>query len=378
MAPDAKVQPKGHMAEELLREYFLELGYYAVRGIKFVFQGEDVTDIDLWLYHRHSPISRERINVDIKNKKTPQAIERILWTRGLQVTLGLDRCIVATTDNRQPVVDFGREHGVVVLDGTFFNSLKSRAKAFDRLSEEEFDRLLDADNLGKLGGNWRQRVQLAKTAIVTHLGYDGCNGWLADIGFFVEQSETYVQRAEAAVRTTYLLISYFLIGLDFALSKVVFESQESKKAAIAEGLWHGSEGKKRTETVLHYASQIASHYLNSGEGNAARIQRELRAVIEQMPVGIIAEHFSKVANLNQIFQSAKRFEAHAFEKKITWPSVLPADLKAIIGVLLDCLKQERARFFRVGGTDDGGNGTDRKDQKREQQGVIPELRSDRD
>src|SRR5205085_8304786 len=106
-------EDKGDDAEELLREYFLCLNYYVARGVHFTYGGEDITDVDLWLYQRQSPVSRQRINVDIKNKKTPQAIERILWARGLQATLGLDQCIVATTDNRPTVVDFGRDHNVV-------------------------------------------------------------------------------------------------------------------------------------------------------------------------------------------------------------------------------------------------------------------------
>ena len=36
---------KGGKMEEALREYFLDLGYYVVRGIKYSFDGFDVTDI---------------------------------------------------------------------------------------------------------------------------------------------------------------------------------------------------------------------------------------------------------------------------------------------------------------------------------------------
>ena len=77
-----KKQPainKGFVMEELLRNYFLRAGYYAVRGVPFVYQEFDVTDIDIWLYGRMSAVSREITIVDAKNKKTPQAIERIFW-----------------------------------------------------------------------------------------------------------------------------------------------------------------------------------------------------------------------------------------------------------------------------------------------------------
>lgn len=89
-------------------------------------------------------MSRERVNVDIKNKKTPQALERIFWAKGLQTVLGLDSCVVATTDGRPDVRDFGLQHDVKVLDGKFLARLTKSAKSQqDRISEEEFLRELD-------------------------------------------------------------------------------------------------------------------------------------------------------------------------------------------------------------------------------------------
>lgn len=69
---------KGPKMEELLRNYFLKAGYYVVRGVPFIYEGFDITDIDLWLYGRASSVSREITIVDIKNRKTPQAIEKNL------------------------------------------------------------------------------------------------------------------------------------------------------------------------------------------------------------------------------------------------------------------------------------------------------------
>ncbi len=89
---------KGEVMEELLRDYFMQAGYYVVRGVPFVYEGFDITDIDLWLYSRTSSISREITIVDIKNKKTPQAIERIFWTKGLAEAVGAGNAIVASTE----------------------------------------------------------------------------------------------------------------------------------------------------------------------------------------------------------------------------------------------------------------------------------------
>ena len=121
----ATTKTKGPHMEEVLRSYFLDLGYFVVRGPQFRYQGFDITDVDLWLYMRPSPLTRERIIVDAKQRRTPQAIERIFWAKGLQLALGLEGCIVATTDKRAAVREFGRQNGVSVLDGTFFARLSA-------------------------------------------------------------------------------------------------------------------------------------------------------------------------------------------------------------------------------------------------------------
>jgi hypothetical protein len=115
---------KGYLAEEMLRAYFSRAGYFVVRGVPFCYEGFDVTDIDLWLYSRSSSVSREIAIVDAKNKKTPQAIERIFWIKGLQKAVGASKAIVATTDRRPEVKEFGKQLDVVVLDGSFLGKAR--------------------------------------------------------------------------------------------------------------------------------------------------------------------------------------------------------------------------------------------------------------
>jgi hypothetical protein len=82
-----------------------------------------VTDVDIWLYSRPSPLTRERANVDIKRKKTPQALERIFWAKGLQQVLSLERCVVATTDTRPDVREFGLGNVIKTVGSMRKNSL---------------------------------------------------------------------------------------------------------------------------------------------------------------------------------------------------------------------------------------------------------------
>lgn len=89
---------KGYKMEELLRIYFLQVGYYVVRVVPFVYEDFEVTYIDVWLYGRASSVSREITIVDSKNKKTPQAIEQIFWVQELKLATKATNPIVATND----------------------------------------------------------------------------------------------------------------------------------------------------------------------------------------------------------------------------------------------------------------------------------------
>ena len=92
---------KGADLEEFVRAYFARQGFFALRSVSLRFEDEEVTDIDVWSYGRQSASIRTRTLVDVKDKRSPKAFERILWARGMQLALGCDRAIVATTDSTQ-------------------------------------------------------------------------------------------------------------------------------------------------------------------------------------------------------------------------------------------------------------------------------------
>ena len=220
---------KGAAAEEALRNYFLSIGYYVARSIPLTFRQFDVTDVDLWLYARNSPLSRERICVDIKNKKTPQALERIFWAKGLQAVLGLDSCIVATTDSRPDVREFGLQHQVRVLDGKFLSRLTKSVRSHkERITEEDFLSDLHAGSLGRLGGDWRGRYEESKSRLLYSLNFDGCNAWLDDIEYLLTQ----IASGNQAWRLLYASCSHFMIAMDFIVREFVAEDQEQRRQII--------------------------------------------------------------------------------------------------------------------------------------------------
>jgi hypothetical protein len=338
---------KGGKTEELLRQYFLASGFFAVRGVPVTHAGIDITDVDIWLYLRSSPVGRERVNVDAKYKATPKALERILWAKGLQAILGLERCIVATTDRRPAVKEYGIKHGVLVLDGVFISKLANRRNGVnaDRYSEEEFCDLLGAVRDDKLLGNWNGRLHSARARLLNQMEFDGCNAWLEDIRYFVEQAATSGRR-EAACRLVYLLVAYLLIGLDFSLRTLAFEEVDVRRKALEEGFRYGSRGRGRTEDALGMAAQLVIAYApGSGRAGGSRIRNDLMSELDKLPVDILSEFFSRSENAKELFSLARSLEARAYATAFVPPGALEAQAQAVLGVLLDFLGIDRRAFL---------------------------------
>jgi hypothetical protein len=322
---------KGAAAEEALRNYFLSIGYYVVRGSKFTFNRFDVTDVDLWLYARNSPLSRERICVDIKNKKTPQALERIFWAKGLQTVLELDSCIVATTDTRPDVSEFGLQHNVKVLDGKFLSRLtKSPRSYMERISEEAFLADMDKGSLGRLGGDWRGRYELSKARLLHSLNFDGCNSWLDDIGYLLSQNASGIE----SWRLLYASCSHLLIALDFILRDLATADQEQRRQVIERGIRYGVSGQDFTESVGRMAAALVES-VAAQPGLSQMVQRELRAQAANVKADLLAEFFSKNSASAGLFEVALIFETAAFSPQVPAPSAMAAASQSVIGVLAD-------------------------------------------
>ena len=336
---------KGEAAEEILRDYFLEQGYFVVRGVPYKYNQFDVTDVDLWLYSKTSNLTRERINVDIKRKRTPQALERIFWTKGLQQVLELDRCIVATTDTREDVREFGAKNGVMVLDGNFQNRLINRGRIFqDRLSEEELLFLLEQDSSGKLGGDWKSKFLLAKARILNKLNFDGCNEYLKDIQYFLEQSIIRKHNSEGNLKILYITIAFFLINVDYLLKDYITFDAHVREKTLADGFRYGQMGKNKADEITTAAIRLASSVIVSNSISTT-LRQEIHNQFNAIPVEILSEFFSKLPNINSLIENAKFFEKFAYSKQSPIPSHLPVELQSIIGLLSDFFRIDRRQIL---------------------------------
>ncbi|MCT3760652.1 hypothetical protein [Elizabethkingia anophelis] len=328
---------KGELLEELLRNYFLGLGYYVVRGVKYKYEGNDITDVDLFLYNRSSTLSRERINVDIKNKKSPQAFERILWANGLKKLLKFEKCIVATTDNRSIIQKYGLLNDTIILDGSFISKLKQKNNnEVNRFTEEEFLLKLSRHKSHKSFENkdWRYIYELSKSKLLNELDYSGFNSNLFLLRYLVEKIITDIQRREDAIRFLYANISHLLIMMDFISKDINFLEVAQKSEQIREGLNYGNLGKEGVKSIIDIAVTLSGKSLSS-----------FNKSFDSPQYSILSEFFSKNDVLRNIFGLAKSFDQLAYNKNFISPNNLDTTHRVVISVFLDYLEIERKAFY---------------------------------
>lgn len=340
----AKSSNRGSNAEELLRRYFVSTGYFVVRGVQLRYADQAATDLDLWLYHRASSLARHRINVDIKNRAIPKATERIIWAKGIQVILGLDNCIVATTGRSRPVKDFAATHGVQVLDGAFLGRLEDGSiELLPRLTEAEF-RTHSFEAKAEIKP-WLTRLEDARTRLLFELDFNGCNSWLEDAVFFL-RAVLERRHPALALRLAYSCLSLFLIGFDFTTRQIALEDRVTRTGLIDDGLRYGERGRAHLEEVVHTAerlvSQVAQHFTSEGQ-----IRREVFASIEALPINILSEYLSRSDVLRDLFKLARDFDHAAYSIDPSLPGLLPLDCQSILGCVLDFAGIERQLIYRA-------------------------------
>lgn len=341
---NTKDRDKGALAEECLRQYFIECGLYVLRAIKIQSAASDMTDIDLWLCGKSTPFLRTRINVDVKNKKTPQAAERIIWTKGIQKSLKLDACIVATTDTNPNIRDFANRHEVILLDGAMLTLIVSYFEIDNRrLSEEEFFPLL-ADRSDIKRRNWVDRLTIAKSRMIDTLDFNGSIRLLDDAGFFLSQIFESPKDREQLLRYFYFTASLFLISIDFSVHDHAFHQPKDVLSILAGGLMYGDAGHEGFNQRIELAANLASLAIGK-RISGANIGDELSRRIQSEGVNKIAEFCSRADFLKDTFSVARSLEAAAFRREFVRPDQLDSQSRSFLSVFLDYKNINRKVFF---------------------------------
>lgn len=336
---------KGGIMEELLRIYFIKSGYYVVRGVPFNYEGFDVTDIDLWLYGRTSSVSREIAIVDIKNKRTPQAIERIFWVKGLQSAVKATNALVATTDKRNEVKDFGKEQGILVLDGYFIARLsKSESVLNARIKEEELFSKIEEYPLGKLDGDWKGRYLDSKKLLAKGLTFDSCNMWLEHGRFFAEQASINKPQRELAYRLCFLISSYIAVAIDYMLREMSFSEKQDIEKRLSDGFRYGNRGLKGTNNIINASLALVEQFADNGTIISNQVRSNFDAELSKLPTNILSEYFSKADVGKILLGTAIELERLAMSKEFIKHTSSTIEARSLIGCLLDYWQLDRKSF----------------------------------
>jgi hypothetical protein len=290
-------------------------------------------------------VSREVALVDAKNKKTPQAIERIFWVQGLRIATKATNAIVATTERRQEVKDFGRDLGVLVLDGSFLGRLaNSDDPNTTRLSDEDFFARIDEYSLSKLDGDWRRRIILSKSLLAKSLSFDSCNQWLEDGRFFAEQSITKGTQHETALRCLYLVCSFVAIAVDYGMKELSFYEQSERSALIKDGFTYGSRGSSGLKKVLNVAMGLVEQHANDGPAISRQVRASVEKQLAQLNAAILGDFLSKNEVARTLFTVAKEFEQLAMARGFTSHESASIELRGMLFCLIDYWGIDRVMF----------------------------------
>jgi len=345
----AKTGDKGYVLEELLRAYFLRAGMYAVRGVPLQLDGDDLTDVDIWIYEQSNGSSRRRQIVDAKSKLKPKAIERVLWTKGLLELLQVDGAYVATTDSRPVIKDVAARLGISVLDGADLKRMSESEKIIfpDRLSEEELDKAIKAIDKGRKNKEFQNGYQDLKAGLIDEFGSATVNRSLDHFAAFTRSllsSHPGSPTAEVAMRLVYIAASIVALTLDFSLAKVFFRSSEDRRKTISNIIRYGDEDEVAGLEKVRVAAALIERYTPNGSAVSQSMLNSIRNDLQGIPAEIITDHVLTQMRGVSLFQLARSFESEGFRAKPRGFDQLTLEGRSFIGILLDFAGLERSAF----------------------------------
>jgi len=330
---------KGGKAEEAIRSEFLKRGYFVVRALPYRFSGFEVTDVDLLLYGP-TGAGREFVNVDVKNKKTPQAMERIFWAMGIRSALRCDRCIVATSEANPAVVDFGRRFGVAILDGRYLQRIMSHPIT-GRISEEDFLDSLWFEDAADFSDGLLARYMTAKSRLLTLRGYDACNAFLRDAGECLSDLLAFPACRAGVRRVLYAVTAFLCVSLDSQWARSDFSEMERRIAEMDSGLRYGSMGRQRIDEFVYTLQQCKSDDPTVGrviEG----IQNKIETGTKEIRADILTDFVGKWGH--ELFPLARKFEQAAFAERPPTLSALDTGVKSFLFMLADYFGLDRVKI----------------------------------
>src|SRR3546814_409145 len=262
---------KGENLEALVRAFFSRQVYFFLRGVTFSFEGESATDIDVWLYGKQGASIRTRAVVDVKNKKSPKAFERILWVRGIQLAIGCDRALVATTETDPRIARFARDQKVALISRAFLSRIDGSDESLQRLSKEEFYAEIKRYPAAKQDGDWIKIVEGVRSSLISTHGFAAFNHAMKAFSFFANRIDVRAQSAEQAARCAYLVAAVGCIALDSALSGLFYDDVASRRRSILNGVAYGDAGDGKVQNNIDMVLAVIRDRVDGGRVISAQV-----------------------------------------------------------------------------------------------------------
>lgn len=340
---------KGLRLEEILRAYFLQAGFFVVRGVPFQLDGEDLTDIDLWLYERPTGTARRRQIVDAKSKSKPRAVERLLWTKGLAEVLEMDGAYVATTDSRASLRRMAKKLGVSILDGSDLQRIGASEKVHtpERFTDEELNGVVKSVDKSRKNKEFQNHLFDVKSSVVESFGVNGAVRALDAVSYFANATvgaHPGSEPATAGGRLTYFSASLVGANLDFVGAATPFRSADERREMLVNAIRYGSVDKDEGLEKLRLATGIVSQYADNGPAVAKAVEQGFTRDLNNIPAEIIADHVVHMGKGEYLFGVSRDLERACYLRECPTFDQLGTASKSFLGALFDFCSIDRAKF----------------------------------
>ncbi|NTI85650.1 hypothetical protein G6L87_01075 [Agrobacterium rhizogenes] len=367
MAKGTEVIDKGGIAEEALREYFKGLGSFVLRGVPVKEGSETVTDIDLWVYTRSSPLSRHVTIVDIKNKKRGKAFERAIWLKGLQAAVGADDAVIATQGAKESAFTFAKRLQIKVLSSGVFDAIVKRySKESQRLPFEEIEGQWRQVTLGV--SNLAAMMESARLEVSKGIDFSALNHWVDDAVRLLKEARDRERPMTGPItRAFYYCCALIAIAADYLGREHVLSDHDARKEHFASGMIFGQNDGAAARKYLDFAESVATEFLDQSGAAAAQIRSGFERAASELPVEGLVEFFSRANSGQELFKAAQALDDAAFGAECERPSELKSiEAKVVIGLLSDYGGVRRSEIL-------GGSEASRKQKSDDSvpQGSLP-------
>jgi len=343
-----KTGKKGFETEEVVRSYFLEAGFFAVRGVKLRNGSDELTDIDLWLYERSATLARRRIVIDIKDNAQPKAAERLFFIKGLAEIVQVEATGVVTSDSRQSLRELARSHSVIWIDNADLQRLKSSQKlnASSRITDEALgDLISQVDNL-RSSRQVRDSFQSVKSSVADRFGPSCANTAIDSSQHFAKlavSAHPNSLSAEVFTRLVYFSAAIAAAALDFTSGETALRPYPERLINLTNAIRFG-EDFRGTEAKLRWAEAAIREFAPNGAGLADTVRTRFTEALKSVPAEGLAEVVVKMANSDRLFRAARDLEHAAYASKPAAFDTLSIDSKSFLGAILDFVNIDRMMF----------------------------------